>query len=424
MWISFFYVKFLYFDKKIKNYLLFLKIKTFQNIDKLPHTKMNNDNNKINQQELEALIALTSLDNIGAVTAKQLISYVGNVQEIFTLSESKLLRIPQIGQATAQIILTKGKQAIENAKKIAENTEKLGGKIITYLDDTYPQRLHHIYDAPPILYFKGHCDFNVPRTLAVIGTREATEYGKKIVWEFLKELQPYNPLIVSGLAYGIDIASHRQSLTLGLQTIGVMASGLDIIYPHTHTRTAEDMQSLGGILTENPIGTKPDAMRFPARNRIIAGMVDAILVVEAKKKGGALITAELGNEYNKEVFAVPNNVFSVTSEGCNNLIRQNKAFICTSAQEIAEMMHWNTAIAFENKKNAQQQSLFNTPENGLSIEDEKIWKILQKAPEQTLQLDELAWQAQMPVSQTNAILLNLELAGLVKAIAGKKFVLC
>ncbi len=373
--------------------------------------------------ELEALIALTSLDNIGAVTAKQLISYVGNVQEIFSLSESRLMRVPQIGNVTAQNIFQNGKNALENAKKIVENTHKIGGKIITYLDETYPYRLSHIYDAPPVLYFKGHCDFNTKRTLAVVGTREATDYGKKVVWEFLKELLPYNPLIVSGLAYGIDITAHRNSLTLGLQTIGVMASGLDTIYPYAHLRTSEDMQSMGGILTENIIGTKPDAMRFPARNRIIAGMVDAILVVEAKKKGGALITAELGNEYNKEVFAVPNNIFSITSEGCNNLIRENKAFLCNSAQQIAEMMRWDTEVAFEQKKqkSSQQQSLFGNADAGLTPEDEKIWQILQKSPEQTLQLDELAWQAQMPVSQTSAILLNLELAGLVKALAGKKF---
>lgn len=370
---------------------------------------------------LESLIALTSLDNIGAVTAKQLISYVGNPQEVFSLSESKLLRIPQIGQATAQNILQNGQNALQNAKNIIAQTEKIGGKIITYLDNDYPQRLHHIYDAPPILYFKGVCNFNNQRTLAIVGTREATEYGKKVVWEFLKELQPYNPLVVSGLAYGIDITAHRQSLTLGLQTIGVMASGLDIIYPYTHTRTAEDMQALGGILTENPIGTKPDAMRFPARNRIIAGMADAILVVEAKKKGGALITAELGNEYNKEVFAIPNNIFSITSEGCNKLIQQNKAHICTSAKEIAEMMRWDTAIAFEQKKSSTQNSLFASQELELSPEDEKIWHLLQNSPDQTLQLDEIAWQAQISVSQTSSILLNLELSGLVKALAGKKF---
>ncbi|MCU0446481.1 MAG: DNA-processing protein DprA [Microscillaceae bacterium] len=362
-------------------------------------------------------IALTLIDNVGSVTAKQLISYSGSAEAVFKLTEGKLLKIPQVGIYTGKAIVQQGTEALKQAEKIIEQAIKNEVKILNYYDAQYPSRLKSLYDSPLILYYKGVANLNHPKMIGIVGTREATDYGKTITEQIVEGLRSHNPLIISGLAYGIDVMAHRASLKHQLGTIGVMASGLDIIYPLTHQKIAWQMaEENGGLLSENPFGTKPDAMRFPARNRIIAGLADALIVVEAKSKGGALITAEFANNYHKDVFAVPGNLTQKSSEGCNWLIRNHQANLFTSVIDLEYYLKWDAS-----KPSASPQMQLNFAELGLSTSEKQIWEALKNAPANTMTLDEIGTRLQMSVAQINADLLNLELLGLIKALPGKKF---
>ena len=277
-----------------------------------------------------AQIALNFIPGIGHMLSKQLISYAGSASAVLGLSKNRLLKIPGIGPATAEAIINK--IPIQKAEEQLELCAKNGTKLLLYNDEAFPKRLKHINDAPSILYVKGNVDLNCSKIISIVGTRKATNYGKEITKKLIEDLIPHQPLVVSGLAYGIDICAHRAALKYGLSTVGVMASGINIVYPSGHRETAQKMQVNGAILTDNPFDSKPDAPKFPARNRIIAGMADAIIVIEAAKRGGALITAEIGNGYNKDVFAVPGNLNKEYSEGCNALIKSHKAHLIQSVK--------------------------------------------------------------------------------------------
>lgn len=362
-------------------------------------------------------VALSTMEKIGGVTARQLISYCGSIEDVFRFSKGKLLKIPQIGESLAQTIISQRESSLHKAEKIIETTQKENIKILPFHAKQYPQRLKNIYDAPFILYYKGTTDLDNPKTVAIVGTRQASNYGKQVTEELVKDLKKYNPLIVSGLAYGIDITAHRASLKENLSTVGVMANGLDMVYPAVHLKTAKQMLAQnGGLLSENTLGTKPDAMRFPARNRIIAGMADVLIVVEAKSKGGALITAEIANSYHKDVFAVAGSIHSETSRGCHNLIKKHKAVLLTDVNDIVELMNWDL------KPNQQKQQKIHFSKLDLSEEERKIMLFLQENPDEEKVLDNMSWKLQIPISSLNAHLLNLEILGLVKSLPGKKFV--
>ena len=360
-------------------------------------------------------IALNLIDKVGGVKARQLISYCGSAEAVFKTSRQKLLKIPLVGEKVAQLIVQKG--ILQEAEAEVNKAMKQNVKIITFTDAHYPTRLKQYADAPFVFYLQGDVELNAEKTVAIVGTRAATEYGKSFTAELVRELKPYKPLIVSGLAYGIDIAAHQACVKYGVPTVGVMASGIDVIYPSSHSNTARQMvKQAGGIMTEARFGTEPDARKFPARNRIIAGLADATVVVEAKESGGALITANIANDYNKDVFAVPGDIQRKTSMGCNNLIKQHKAHLITAAKDIAYIMNWN----LDGKtKGAQQSLLFNAlPANE---DEQKIVKLLQNHPKKTLALDDLSWQLKMPLSKLSACLLNLEIHGYLKSLPGKKF---
>lgn len=362
-------------------------------------------------------IALNLVDKVGGVKARQLLSYCGSAEAVFSTPKAKLLKIPMVGDKIVSLIMQK--DILQQAEAEVKKAEKQGVKIVAYTDAHYPIRLKQYADAPFVFYIKGNVNLNAERAVAIVGTRAATEYGKTFTEELVKELKPYQPLIVSGLAYGIDIAAHQASLKYGLPTIGVMASGIDVIYPATHQGTARQMtQQQGGIMTEARFGMQPDARKFPARNRIIAALADAVVVVEAKASGGALITANIANDYHKDVFAVPGDIHRKTSEGCNNLIKQHKAHLMTAAKDIAYIMNWEVD---GKNKSAQQSLLFNAlPEHP---EEKEIVVLLQKQPNQTLSLDEISWKLKMPLSKVSATLLSLELQGYLKSLPGKKFTL-
>jgi DNA processing protein len=358
-------------------------------------------------------IALGLVPGVGAVLTKQLVSYCGSAKAVFSSSYQKLIKIPGIGPSLANNILKS--DALLKAETELTLAEKQNVRLLYYTDKEYPQRLKQVNDSPPLLYFKGNTNLNSNKIVGIVGTRQATEYGKSVTEELVKGLAKHQCLIVSGLAYGIDIAAHKAALKYDLPTVGVMASGIDIIYPAIHKQTAQQMLSTGGLLTENPFGSKPDAPQFPARNRIIAAMADALIVVEATSKGGALITADIANSYNKDVFAVPGNLGQRHSEGCNNLIRDHKAGIITCLEDLEKQMNWDMV------QPGKQLSLNVFDELNFTKEENQIIGLLKSNHE--IMIDDLAWKTGITTSQLPSILLQLEFQGIIKALPGKKFAL-
>ncbi|WP_460671821.1 DNA-processing protein DprA [Larkinella ripae] len=365
----------------------------------------------MNHSELFYQSALTAVPGVGGVLIRQLMSYCGSASDVFRSSVAKLIKTPGIGEVTARAILNPS--VLQEAEQTHKECEKLGIQQLFYTDKRYPSRLKSLYDAPPMLYWQGSADLNSNRTIGIVGTRQATDYGRRVTEEIIQGLQPYQPLVISGLAYGIDIAAHRASLAAGLPTLGVMASGVDIVYPHVHKKTAQEMLLLGGLLTENRPGVKPDARLFPARNRIIAGMSDAIIVVEAATKGGALITAEYANNYHRDVFAVPGHLNQTFSQGCNKLIRENKAQIYTKPDDLIEALNWDQPVGKAAPVDRPQVALEFTEE-----ESQVLALLRQRAD---WQIDELSWRTQIHVGKLASLLLNLEFKGIVRSLPGKKY---
>ncbi len=357
-------------------------------------------------------VALTMVPGIGDVTAKTLVSYCGSAKEIFKKNRNQLSKIPGIGQIVTNKILSFNKFPVaetEIAKCIKHKIE-----ILFFTDKGYPKKLKHAPDSPAILYYRGNANLNNYKTVAIVGTRKSTEYGREFTESLIKKLASHTPLIISGLAYGIDIIAHKAALNSGLDTIGVMASGLDIIYPDIHRKTAIEMLSQGGLLTEFKIGSKPEAHNFPSRNRIIAGMCDVIIVIEAAKKGGALITAEIANSYSRDVFALPGDIGKTRSAGCNNLIKSNKAHLLTSIEDIEYIMNWEPQV---NQPNLQDR-YFDFSK--LSNDEKNIIEIL-RVKNDGMILDELSWKSQISLNKIASILLTLEFNGIVKTLPGRKY---
>ena len=357
-------------------------------------------------------IALTLVPGVGSILIRQLISYCGSAANVFHAPLARLLKVPGIGEVTARAILKP--DVLAQAERVSQRVEKMGATALFYTDKAFPARLKTLYDAPALLYFHGSGNLNAPRTIGLVGTRQATGYGRRITTEIVEALVPYGVHVISGLAYGIDIAAHRASLVNSLPTIGVMASGLDVIYPNVHQKTAGEMLMLGGLLTESPPGTKPDAHLFPARNRIIAGLSDAVVVVEAAAKGGALITAEYANNYHRDVFAVPGQLNQAFSAGCNKLIRENKAQIYTSPKDLIETLNWDAPADQPTRKTQAPPLPVDVTE-----EESQVLSLLRHATD--LHIDDLSWQSQIPMGRLASLLLSLEFRGFVRSLPGKKY---
>ena len=359
-------------------------------------------------------IALSLVPGVGGVLIRQLISYGGSAEAVLAAPTAKLLKIPGVGDVTARAIRQPG--LLTTAEQVLRRLEKMGATALFYTDADYPARLKTLYDAPALLYKLGNADLNAPRTLALVGTRQATDYGRRMTEEIVQAMVPYGVSIMSGLAYGIDIAAHRSSLQVGLPTVGVMARGLDVIYPSVHSRSAQEMQALGGLLTEHVPGIKPDPRFFPARNRIIAGLSDAIVIVEAAAKGGALITAEYANNYNRDVFAVPGQVSQQFSAGCNKLIRENKAQIYTSPTDLIEAMNWDQD---PNAMAAGKSSASVPLPLDFTAQESQVVALLRQKP--GFHIDELSWQSQIGMGALASLLLSLEFRGYVRSLPGKRY---
>ncbi|MCG8306063.1 MAG: DNA-processing protein DprA [Cytophagales bacterium] len=358
-------------------------------------------------------VALSMVPGIGDVTAKTLLSHCGSVKEIFTKNKNNLAKIPGIGPVNSDKI--KSFKNFSAAEQEIDKCQKHDIEILFFTDKKYPKKLKHAPDSPAVLYYKGASDLNNYKTVAIVGTRKSTGYGRKFTEQIVEQLAAHNALIVSGLAYGIDVKAHKAALKYGLETIGVMASGLDIIYPSMHRSIALEMVHQGGLLTEFRIGEKPDAHNFPSRNRIIAGMSDVTIVVEAAAKGGALITAEIANSYNRDVFALPGDIGKNFSNGCNNLIKSNKAHLLTSVEDIEYIMNWEP---MSDPIPADDPSYDCSK---FSREEKSVIDTLRSSSLDGILLDELSWRSQIPLNKLASVLLNLEFNGIVKTIPGKKY---
>ncbi len=359
---------------------------------------------------LKHVLAVSLLYGVGNKKAKDLIAYCGSAEAVFTKHKNELALIPGIGKKG--ITKLNFKEALQRANEEMEVVSKMGWNAFTYLGKDYPDRLKHCVDSPLILFSKGNTDFSYRKTVSIVGTRNCTEYGKGIVDNLIDTFSQLGVQVISGLAYGIDVYAHRACLKKQMSTIGVLAHGLDRLYPAQHANTARKMEENGGVITEFLSGTIPDRENFPTRNRIVAGMADATIVVESGEKGGSLITAYMANDYNRDVFAFPGDINKPYSKGCNDIIKKQKAHLATSAEDILYLMNWN-----QEEVGAIQTQLFND----FTPEEEKIVNALREKNVQSI--DELSGRLAQPVSQLSSILLSLEFSGNIKSLPGKRYLL-
>lgn len=362
-------------------------------------------------ETLKYKIGITRINGIGNILAKNLIAYVGSVEGVFREKQKDLARIPGIGEMLSAEIASQ--QVLIRAEKEIEFIEKNKIKTLFYTDREYPYRLKECPDSPVMLFSKGNCDLNAGKFVGIVGTRNATEAGKENCRKLVADLAVTFPgtCIVSGLAYGVDICAHKAAIENGLPTIGVLGHGLDRIYPAVHRPTAAKMAHEGALLTEYLSQTNPDRQNFVQRNRIIAGMSDAVIVVESATRGGALITAEVANEYNRDVFAFPGRISDEWSGGCNALIKNNKASLIESADDVIRFMNWEKSNL--SPVASLQPSLF--PD--LSDNEQEIVRSLRQYAE-GIQVNELAIMISKPFSKISSILLEMEFKGIVKCLPG------
>ncbi len=362
-------------------------------------------------------IALTFLKGVGNSLSKKLyINTNGEVEQIWKYSKRELKKVDGIGEVLAENIFSQREEALERAQKELIFIKKNGVNAYLYTDKQYPYKLTYCNDSPFLIYTKGNYETGASqRQIAIVGTRNCTAYGKKITQQIIEGLQAYNVNIISGLAYGIDIAAHTRAMECNMPTIAVVAHGLNTIYPSTHAKYVTQMLDNGGIITEYPSGTPADREHFPERNRIVAGMTDATIVIEAGIKGGALITAHLAHSYNREVFAIPGKVGDVSSEGTNNLIKRNIASLAENANDIVYAMGWeNSSIPTNLPLNLNLFTDFSDTE----------MQIMQLLKEKTsLSVDELALQNQLSISNVLSVLFELEMKGCVISLPGKIYTL-
>jgi DNA processing protein len=354
-------------------------------------------------------VAITLIPGVGDVLAKSLISYCGSAQEVFTRKRSWLNRIPGVGEKIAKSIVSF--RDFNRAEQEVRFMEKHEIRPLFYLDQEYPSRLRDIDDAPVMLYYLGNADLQEQKIVGIVGTRKASDYGKACVEKLVHDLADAGCLIVSGLAYGIDIHAHRDALRYGLPTVGVMAHGLDRIYPSQHKATAGKMISQGGLLTEFMSGTTPDRENFPKRNRIVAGLCDVLIVAETAERGGAMITADIANSYHKDVAAFPGRVGDEYSAGCNKLIRTNRASLITGAEDLFYLMGWNSTRP---EPRAQQVLSLD-----ITASDRKVYELIRSGVKVTI--DDLCASLVADQGELSLQLLEMEFRGLIRALPGKMY---
>jgi DNA processing protein len=364
--------------------------------------------------KLKYRVALTMIKGVGASTARKLITCLGDEEAVFNTKKQILENIPGIGQKLSSQI--RDPEILLQAERELEFTRAHGIEILFYTDDDYPFRLKECFDAPLILYKKGKKKLNENKYLGIVGTRRMTNYGKDCCEEIISGLAAKYPdlVIVSGMAYGVDICAHKKALDTHLDTVGVLGHGLDQMYPSSHKSVARKMMENGCLLSEYPSGTKIDRKNFVARNRIIAGLCDAILVVESGERGGALLTAEFADSYHRDVFALPGRINDNFSRGCNNLIKNNKAAMIENASDIIQLMNWSEISA---QPTFSQLSLF--PD--LTEEQKSVVDFLNR--EENAHIDSIAFLLNKEINKTSTLLLEMEFNGIIKCIPGNLYML-
>lgn len=360
------------------------------------------------KEEILYYLALQSVDGIGPVNARKLVEHCGGAKQVLEESQKKLELIKGIRSNLLRQL--KSREIFKKAEKEICFMERHNITASHINDEAYPSKLKHCQDAPLVLFQKGNFDIRKRRIISIVGTRMMTQYGKQFLNEFVQEVAKHDPVIISGLAYGIDSCAHHESLRNNLTTIGVLAHSLDQIYPKAHYRLSEKMQEKGGLYSEFWSGSSPEKVNFVKRNRIIAGISEATIVVESANKGGSLITAEIAASYNRDVFAVPGRVKDQFSKGCNMLIKSNKAAMISSVADLEYILGWNTV---ETKSAAIQKALF--------VELDKKERLLYDhlAKSKKILLDQLSLEIGLSIQSTLMLLLQLELKGLVKSHPGK-----
>ena len=368
----------------------------------------------IMEQEIFYAMALTRLTNFNYQQALELYRAMGSAQMLFE-HRNEIGDILKDCSPRLMEALKDWDEPMRRAEAELRFMEEHRVRAITLNSDDYPQRLTECPDAPIILYYSGNADLNQAKVISIVGTRQITVYGQDLIRRFISELKRFCPqaLIVSGLAYGVDINAHRQALENGYETVGVLAHGLDQIYPYRHRDTAAEMLNHGGLLTEFMSQTNADKPNFVRRNRIVAGMADAVILVESAAKGGGLITAEIAQSYDRSVFAFPGNVGQPFSEGCNNLIRDNGAALISNAQDFVKAMGWMDE-SLRQRANADgiERNLF--PE--LTPEEQQVVDLLQQTND--LQLNIITVKTGIPIGRLTALLFQLEMKGMVRPMAG------
>lgn len=359
---------------------------------------------------LKFQIALSLIPGLGPVGAKKLIAYLGSVEAIFQSGENRLMKIPGIGKITAKSIFSQ--DYIAKAEREISFIQKNNIKVSFYLDDDYPLRLKRCVDAPLILYSKGNVNLNAEKVVAIVGTRNATDQGKQFCNDLVAEMAKNGGYcVISGLAYGIDISAHKACVKYKVPTVGVMGHGLDKIYPSLHKSVADKILNDGGLVSDFVSDTKIERQNFLQRNRIIAGLADATIIVESAKKGGALVTADIASSYNRDVFAVPGRITDTFSLGCNKLIKDNKAAMIECLEDLEYAMSWQADVDLPRKV---QHELFIE----LSPDEQKIADSLESG---SMFIDELCQQVGMPGAKVSSLLLGMEFNGVVKSLPGKMY---
>jgi DNA processing protein len=360
--------------------------------------------------ELFHVLALLQVDGVGDIVAKKLINHCGSAENVFKAKTNHLKTIDGIGDVLIHKL--KDKSIFEKAEQEIKFIQKENINVLYYQDDNYPERLKHCIDGPVLLFASGNLDFEKRKLISIVGTRQITSYGTEFCKKLIEDLAIFNPIIVSGFAYGVDIVAHQAAMDNNLQTIGVLAHGLNQIYPKTHKKYVAKMEQNGGFLTEFWSNSNPDKENFVRRNRVVAGMSEATIVIESAEKGGSLITANLANDYSRDVFAVPGRITDKFSQGCNDLIKTQRANLLSSAADLVYCLNWE--LETKASKPVQKQ-LFVSLDN----DEQKIYDYLQKNGKQLL--DIVALECDFPIFRISYILLNMELKGVIRPLPGKIF---
>jgi DNA processing protein len=367
----------------------------------------------MSHDELYYILALQKIDGVGDIVAKKLLNHCGSAKAIFEAKASHLSGIDGVGSMLLKNL--KDKSVFDKAESEIKFIEKNNIKVAYFQDENYPDRLKHCIDGPLLLFSSGNIDLTNRRIISIVGTRQITSYGTEFCKKLIEDLAPLNPIIVSGFAYGVDIVAHQAAMDHNLQTIGVVAHGLNQIYPKVHKKYVAKVEENGGFMTEFWSDSNPDKENFVRRNRIVAGMAEATIVIESAEKGGSLITANLANDYNRDVFAVPGRVSDKYSQGCNNLIKTQRAHLLSSAADVLYILNWELSSQTKNDKKSVQKQLFVS----LEPDEQKIYDYLLKNGKELM--DIIAIECDMPIFKISGMLLTMELKGVIRPLPGKLF---